>query len=111
MNVTCLIVRAGSGIHPSTVAQHQHLSRTDAHALAKAKLNPQTFTAIDLTNKANITKQGTHAIPQVFGIGKEDGDTGNGLDYVHTDRKDELNNEFKQQQATTQNWAMIKEAL
>jgi hypothetical protein len=59
MNVTRLIFFAGSVIFPPTVAQHQHLSRTDTRALAKAKLNPQTFTVIDTANKAKITKQGT----------------------------------------------------
>jgi hypothetical protein len=97
LTVTRSIVRAGSGIHPSTVAHHRHLSRTDTRALAKAKLNPQTFTAIDLANKAKITKQGTRTTTQVFEIGKEDGETGKGLDSVHINRTAELNNELKQQ--------------
>jgi hypothetical protein len=47
----------GGGEGNMKLVQALHLSRSESRVLAKAKLTPQTFTVINLANKAKIMKK------------------------------------------------------
>jgi hypothetical protein len=59
--------------------QSLHFSRSEYRALAKAKLAPQTFTAIDLANKAKMMKNGHHVASKAHKVTITDGKTGKGI--------------------------------
>jgi hypothetical protein len=77
------------------MSQELHLARAELHSLVKAKLNPQTFTAIDLANKANIKKQGSRVAQQVFEIDSADGEKGKGISTSAMNERAQLNNDTK----------------
>jgi hypothetical protein len=53
-----------------------HLSRSEYRVMAKAKFTSQTFTAIDLANKANIVKNGHRVASKAYEVTRMDGETG-----------------------------------
>jgi hypothetical protein len=106
-----LILISVAIVAKSKPVQALHLSQSKSRALVKAKLAPQTFTAIDLANKAHIVKNGHHVASKAYEVTITDGETGKGIAPTTLNACAHLNNLLKAQQLKKADWAMTKEAL
>jgi hypothetical protein len=111
LNISQSIARAGGPKNKNVWGQQAHLSRSQTRALGKVKVDPKTFTVIDLVNKALITKKENRVAMKVYEVGKYDVESGNGIDSAIINTAAKLNNDLKLQKMKRAEWAMIKEAL
>jgi hypothetical protein len=72
---------------------------------------PQTFTHIDLANKAKHVKCGNRIASKADEITSKDRETGKGIDNATLNDAAKLNNDLKAQQLKKAEWAMVKDAL
>jgi hypothetical protein len=101
-------LRGRSGESKMKPVQVLHLSRSKSRELAKAKLTPQTFTDIDLGNKANIVKNGHPFASKAYEVTSADGETGKGIAPTTLNACARLNNLLKAQKLNKADWEMIK---
>jgi hypothetical protein len=73
-------------------------------------MDPKTFTAIDLTNKALIAKKGNRVATKVYELRKDNGESGKGINSRIINDAVKLNNDSKSQNMKLTEWVMIKEA-
>jgi hypothetical protein len=71
LNLSQSIVCVGEPQNKSALGQQAHLSRSQTRALEKAKVDPKTFNAIDIANKALIVKKRNRVAMKVYEVGKD----------------------------------------